>query len=126
MPRALLTTHSKRVNPSFSFPHSADTTETDPSRAKNAKIDVDCVLHIQCIYIDYAVNGMEKNAQFAFRVESSLRDQFVRTCKKMDRPAGQVLREFMREFVGENIQPSLFDEVTDSQKNTTAENRENK
>lgn len=69
---------------------------------------------------------MEKNAQFAFRVESSLRDQFVRTCKKMDRPAGQVLREFMREFVGENIQPSLFDEVTDSQKNTTAENRENK
>lgn len=53
---------------------------------------------------------MEKDVQFAFRLEAVLRDQFVRTCKDMDRPAGQVLREFMREFVKENVQTSLFEE----------------
>jgi hypothetical protein len=53
---------------------------------------------------------MEKDVQFAFRVDAPLREQFVRTCKAMDRPAGQVLREFMREFVGEHVQPTLFDD----------------
>jgi len=42
---------------------------------------------------------MSKDIQFSFRCESVLRDQFVQACKQMDRPAGQVLREFMREFV---------------------------
>ena len=56
---------------------------------------------------------MDKNVQFAFRVESSLREQFVYICKGIDRPAGQVLREFMRSFVRENIQTSLFNESTD-------------
>lgn len=62
---------------------------------------------------------MGKDVQFAFRVEAALRDQFVRTCKEMDRPAGQVLREFMREFVKGNIQPSLFDELTARERSTT-------
>jgi len=53
---------------------------------------------------------MEKDVQFAFRVEAPLREEFVRTCKSLDRPAGQVLREFMREFVGGHIQPALFAE----------------
>ena len=53
---------------------------------------------------------MEKDVQFAFRVEAMLREQFVRTCKSMDRPAGQVLREFMRDFVKQHVQTPLFDE----------------
>jgi hypothetical protein len=53
---------------------------------------------------------MEKDVQFAFRVEAPLREQFVRTCKSMDRPAGQVLREFMREFIQKHVQQTLFDE----------------
>lgn len=53
---------------------------------------------------------MSKDVQFVFRVEAELRQQFVRTCKAIDRPAGQVLREFMRQFVKENIQSSLFNE----------------
>jgi hypothetical protein len=53
---------------------------------------------------------MEKDVQFAFRVEAPLRDEFVRTCRNLDRPAGQVLREFMREFVGGHVQPALFAE----------------
>lgn len=56
---------------------------------------------------------MSKDVQFAFRVESTLREQFVRTCKHLDRPAGQVLREFMREFIGTNIQGSLFEQPTE-------------
>jgi hypothetical protein len=66
---------------------------------------------------------MGKDVQFAFRIESPLREEFVRTCKSMDRPAGQVLREFMREFVGEHVQVPLFSEpiaqykVTPIQKN---------
>lgn len=51
---------------------------------------------------------MEKDVQFAFRVEAPLRDEFVRTCRSLDRPAGQVLREFMREYVGGHVQPALF------------------
>lgn len=53
---------------------------------------------------------MEKDVQFAFRVQAPLREEFVRTCKSLDRPAGQVLREFMREFVGGHIQSALFTE----------------
>jgi len=53
---------------------------------------------------------MSKDVQFAFRVESTLREQFVLTCRRLDKPAGQVLREFIREFIGNNIQGSLFDQ----------------
>lgn len=55
---------------------------------------------------------MAKDVQFAFRIESTLRAQFVSACKEIDRPAGQVLREFMRDFVRSRIQRSLFDEVS--------------
>lgn len=61
---------------------------------------------------------MSKDVQFGFRVESSLREEFIRTCKRMDRPAGQVLREFMREYVGMNIQASLFENVSDHRHET--------
>lgn len=67
---------------------------------------------------------MGKDVQFAFRVESPLRDQFVRTCKELDRPAGQVLREFMRGFVKDNVQASLFDEATPFQDQSRPEIRQ--
>lgn len=52
---------------------------------------------------------MGKDAQFSFRVETPLREQFIQVCKAMDRPAGQVLRDYMREFVAQNNQRSLFE-----------------
>lgn len=64
---------------------------------------------------------MEKDVQFAFRVEAPLREQFVYICKGMDRPAAQVLREFMREYVMEHIQSPLFDETTPPRKQTLTE-----
>lgn len=69
---------------------------------------------------------MEKDVQFAFRVEAPLREQFVRTCKEMDRPAGQVLREFMREFVKDHVQASLFDEPIDRRKRTPTQESQGK
>jgi len=54
---------------------------------------------------------MDKDVQLAFRVEAELREQFVRTCKGMDRSSGQVLREFMREYVRQHAQAPLFDDL---------------
>jgi len=69
---------------------------------------------------------MGKDVQFTLRVEAVLREQFVRTCKEIDRPAGQVLREFMREFVRGRVQPSLFDGLTNRPtENMMHEPREN-
>lgn len=42
---------------------------------------------------------MAKDAGLRIRVEHSLREQFVETCRSQDKPAAQVLREFMREYV---------------------------
>lgn len=42
-----------------------------------------------------------KDAGVRIRVEKRLRDQFVDTCRRQDKPAAQVLRHFMREYVAE-------------------------
>lgn len=42
---------------------------------------------------------MRKQAMFTMKLELDLRDQFVAEAKATDRPAAQVVREFMREFV---------------------------
>ena len=53
-----------------------------------------------------------KTSQFRIRVENSLRQTFVDACKQIDRPASQVLREFMKQFVeSQNVaaQSDLFE-----------------
>ncbi len=42
---------------------------------------------------------MAKEAVFTLKLESELRDAFVAEAAAMDRPASQVVREFMRDFV---------------------------
>ena len=54
-----------------------------------------------------------KDVAFKIRVEEELRRAFVDACRGEDRPAAQVIREFMRDFVQkkrQEMQPSLFDE----------------
>lgn len=67
---------------------------------------------------------MEKNVQFAFRCEAHLREQFIQACRADDRPAGQVLREFMREFVNQRRtsagQGNKFEERQQSKVGETA------
>lgn len=41
----------------------------------------------------------EKDAGMRIRVERELRDEFLKICREQDRPAAQVIREFMREYI---------------------------
>lgn len=41
----------------------------------------------------------EKDAGMRIRIERELRDEFLKTCREQDRPAAQVIREFMREYI---------------------------
>lgn len=43
-----------------------------------------------------------KDAGVRIRVEKGLRDRFLEACRRQDKPAAQVLREFMREYVAEH------------------------
>ena len=43
-----------------------------------------------------------KDTGVRIRVEKRLRDEFLQTCRGQDKPAAQVLREFMREYVAEH------------------------
>ena len=52
-----------------------------------------------------------KNAGLRIRVERDLRDEFLEVCRAQDRPAAQVIREFMRRYIAEqraDEQASLF------------------
>ena len=40
-----------------------------------------------------------KDVGLRIRVQRELRDQFLEACRAADKPAAQVLREFMREYV---------------------------
>lgn len=45
---------------------------------------------------------MAKDSGFRIRVERELREKFLAMCRAQDRPAAQVLREFMRDYVAEH------------------------
>ena len=54
-----------------------------------------------------------KDVAFKIRIEGELRRAFVDVCRGEDRPAAQVIREFMRNYVQKKrreMQPSLFNE----------------
>ena len=56
-----------------------------------------------------------KDAGLRLRVEKELRQEFVEACRAAGKPAAQVLREFMRDFVAREqatLQRPLFDEAT--------------
>ena len=43
-----------------------------------------------------------KDTGLRIRVQRDLRDRFVRVCQTQDKPAAQVLREYMRTYVDEH------------------------
>jgi len=43
-----------------------------------------------------------KDTGVRIRVEKRLRDEFLEVCRGQDKPAAQVLREFMRDYVAEH------------------------
>lgn len=44
---------------------------------------------------------IEKDTGFRIRVERELRDKFVEVCRAQDRPAAQVIRDFMRKYIND-------------------------
>ncbi|MBL4617749.1 MAG: hypothetical protein JKY46_08630 [Robiginitomaculum sp.] len=42
---------------------------------------------------------MIKDSGFRIRVQQELREKFLKICRDQDKPAAQVLREYMREYV---------------------------
>ena len=42
---------------------------------------------------------MQESSGFRLRVDNKLRQEFIEACRAQDRPAAQVLREYMRDFV---------------------------
>jgi len=43
-----------------------------------------------------------KDVGLRIRVQKDLREQFLEACRSQDKPAAQVLREFMREYIAQN------------------------
>jgi hypothetical protein len=57
--------------------------------------------------------GKTKDVGLRLRVEKDLRREFLEVCRASGRPAAQVLRDFMRDYVSKQrlaLQGSLFDE----------------
>lgn len=63
----------------------------------------------KCASIGYTEIIM-KDSGFRIRVQSELREQFLAACKAQDKPAAQVLREFMRDYVEAHPTRPLLDE----------------
>ena len=61
---------------------------------------------------DTLLSMAKKDVGMRIRLQKDLRDEFQDICRAQDRPAAQVIREFMRDYVELNassIQPSLFE-----------------
>jgi predicted transcriptional regulator len=52
---------------------------------------------------------MAKEALFTMKLESELRDEFMAEAKSADRPASQIVREFMRDFVEKQRHARAYD-----------------
>lgn len=48
---------------------------------------------------------MEKTDQMQFRVPTQLKEEFLKVAVELDRPASQILRELMRNFVSQSNMP---------------------
>jgi hypothetical protein len=55
-----------------------------------------------------------KDAGLRIRVQRELRDRFIEACRSQDRPAAQVLREFMRSYVTGHERDRINDNETPS------------
>ena len=54
---------------------------------------------------------MSKSSNYRIRVEPELHQQFLDACRANDRPAAQVIREFMKTYVAKHqnsLQADLF------------------
>ena len=66
----------------------------------NAFIDCGESIQVDCTHVyPSATLSHMKDAGLRIRVQRELRKSFLEACQAQDKPAAQVLREFMREYV---------------------------
>lgn len=56
---------------------------------------------------------MNKTSALRIRIEPTLHHQFLEVCKAQDRPASQVIRDFMKQYIqmyGGGLQLELFND----------------
>ncbi len=61
---------------------------------------------VLCVSIGYTPAMAAKDSGLRIRVERPLREAFVAACRKDDKPAAQVIREFMRGYVARHTPDS--------------------
>lgn len=59
-------------------------------------------LVVNCVSIGYTFVMEKKDAGLRIRIERDLREEFVEACQNDGKSAAQVLREFIRDYVGAN------------------------
>jgi len=42
---------------------------------------------------------MTKDSGMRIRIDRELRDRFIEICREQDKPAAQIIREFMRDYI---------------------------
>jgi hypothetical protein len=52
-----------------------------------------------CVSIGYTPHMAAKDSGLRIRVERPLREAFLEACRTEDKPAAQVIREFMRDYI---------------------------
>lgn len=53
-----------------------------------------------CVSIGYT--HLMKDSGLRIRIERDLRERFLEICREQDRPAAQVIREFMRGYISQH------------------------
>lgn len=68
----------------------------------------------KCVSKCYGSKMSTKDSGMRIRVEKDLREAFVQACRSQNRPAAEVLRDFMRSFTEKQSagQGNLFAEMT--------------
>ncbi len=61
-----------------------------------------------------ATLGQMKDVGLRIRIDRDLREKFLRACKAEDRPAAQVIREFMRAYVEDKDRDKTKKRINDS------------
>ena len=61
-----------------------------------------------------ATLGPMKDVGLRIRIDRDLREKFLRACKAEDRPAAQVIREFMRAYVEDKDRDKTKKRINDS------------
>lgn len=68
------------------------------------------------VYPLVTLNGMTKDSGLRIRVQRELREKFLEVCRAQDKPAAQVIREFMRTYINQHDMQNASPHSNESQR----------